>query len=139
MHPKVVDAIDLFDGYAEIDSTFRDKLNAALDRAAGLTITVRSTSNLTVTIEVNSKQLRAGSFWLKHGDVDAEEIALAIADLIVNDAIAALMRQLDMSVTHMYLLPLFYSVVCHLTAPYVGVVSGTKSVNEDLGMRNNPV
>lgn len=88
MRDSIIAALPYLDEWvADGDTALGDKLNAALNRTAGLTVTVRVTSNGALTVEVDNKQLRAGSFWLESGSTTTEDIAGEISNAVLTGAL----------------------------------------------------
>jgi len=98
MKDKIAAALPYLDEWiADGDTALGTELNGALNRPTGLTITVRATSDTMFKVDINNKQLRMGSFWLKVAFIEGEDIANEMAIRITIDGLLAIMRQMDMS------------------------------------------
>jgi len=87
MKNKLTDAFALFDGYAEFDSTFKDKFNPILNRAGNFKITVRVDANPLTMVIIEGNQMFLGSAWLLHPGVDHNMIADEITSAVMNDSL----------------------------------------------------
>jgi len=87
MKDRLTAAFGEFDAFAEIDPTFKAKMNPILERAGNFKITVRVDATM-VTIEGN--QMFLGSAWLLHPGVDHNMIAGEITSAVMNDLIVAM-------------------------------------------------